>query len=70
MNKPKMILFDYGHTLLYEPDFDSLRGEEALFKHVKSNKNNLLPSQVNDFAQELFAEIGVERQIGIRSNSN
>ncbi|NLB40786.1 MAG: HAD family hydrolase, partial [Clostridiales bacterium] len=65
MNKPKMILFDYGHTLLYEPDFDSLRGEEALFKHVKSNKNNLLPSQVNDFAQELFAEIGTVREVNL-----
>ncbi len=60
-----MILFDYGHTLLYEPDFDSLRGEEALFKHVKSNKNNLLPSQVNDFAQELFAEIGTVREVNL-----
>ena len=65
MNKPKMILFDYGHTLLYEPDFDSLRGEEALFKHVKSNKNNLTPNQVNDFAQELFAEIGAVREVNL-----
>ncbi len=23
MNKPKMILFDYGGTLVYEPDFSS-----------------------------------------------
>ena len=39
MNKPKMIIFDYGNTLLYEPDFDFQRGEDALFKHVISNKN-------------------------------
>ena len=35
LNKPKMILFDYGHTLLYEPGFDTLRGVEAIFKYVK-----------------------------------
>ncbi len=42
-NKPKMILFDYGHTLLYEPGFDTSRGVEAIFKYVKSSKNNLKP---------------------------
>jgi len=33
MNKPKMIIFDYGHTLLYEPDFDFVRGEKEVYKH-------------------------------------
>lgn len=65
MNKPKMILFDYGNTLLYEPGFDTLRGEEALFKYVKSNKNNLTPRQVNDFSQKLFEKIGVVRGVGM-----
>ena len=26
MNYPRMIIFDYGHTLLYEPGWDSVRG--------------------------------------------
>jgi putative hydrolase of the HAD superfamily len=64
MRKPKMIIFDYGHTLLHEPDFDFLRGEEALFKYVKSNKNGLTPKQVFNFSQELFAQIGVVRELG------
>jgi len=64
MNKPKMIIFDYGNTLLYEPDFDLQRGEEALFKHVKSNKNRLTPKQVCDFSQELYERIGVVRELG------
>jgi putative hydrolase of the HAD superfamily len=46
--KPKMILFDYGHTLLYEPNFSLLRGNEALFEYIKNNKNGLTPKQVND----------------------
>lgn len=64
LNKPKMILFDYGHTLLYEPGFDTLRGVEAIFKYVKSNKNDLTPGQVNDFSQQLFAKIGAVRETG------
>lgn len=64
MKKPKMILFDYGHTLLYEPGFDFLRGEEALFKYIKSNKNGLTPKEVCDYSQELFARIGIVREMG------
>ncbi len=28
--KPKMIMFDYGNTLLCEPNVDFLRGEVAV----------------------------------------
>ena len=55
MQNPTMILFDYGHTLFYEPDSDFLRGEEELFKYIKSNKRGLTPKQVADFSAELFA---------------
>ncbi len=65
MKRPEMILFDYGHTLLYEPDFDMLRGEEALFQHVKTNKSNLTPKQVNEFSQMLFEKIGSARALGL-----
>ena len=65
MKKPKMILFDYGQTLFCEPGFDTLRGEEALFKYIKSNKNNLTPKQVNEFSKELFEKIGTVREIGL-----
>jgi putative hydrolase of the HAD superfamily len=64
MKKPKMILFDYGHTLLYEPGFDFLRGEEALFKYIKSNKKGLTPKQVYDFSHKLFEKNSVVREMG------
>lgn len=35
--KPKMILFDYGGTLLCEPEWNMLRGERAIFEHVTRN---------------------------------
>lgn len=61
---PEMIIFDYGHTLLYEPDFDTLRGEEALMKYVKSSKNNYTAEEINDFSQKLYKEIKEVRDIG------
>jgi putative hydrolase of the HAD superfamily len=65
MRIPKMILFDYGHTLLYETDYNFLRGEEALFDYVRSNKKELTPKQVCDFSQKLFEQIGVVRDLGM-----
>lgn len=43
MMRPKMILFDYGHTLLYEPSYDFLRGEIAAFRHVRENPRGVTP---------------------------
>jgi len=42
-SKPKMILFDYGGTLLREPDWDMLRGERAVFAHVAENPRGCTP---------------------------
>jgi len=65
MNTPKMILFDYGHTLLCEPGHDMLRGAEALYQHIKSNKHGLTPKQINDFSQELWlASLETVRETG------
>lgn len=64
MKKPKMILFDYGHTLLYEPGIDFLRGEEALFRYIKRNEKGLTPKRVYDFSQQLFKKIGAVRELG------
>lgn len=64
-NKPKMIIFDYGNTLLHEPDFDFLRGDTVLFDFIKSNPQGLTPEQVNRFSQELFEKIGVARSMGL-----
>ena len=64
MTHPKMILFDYGDTLICEPDFDTLRGEKALMDYVVANKHHLSAEEINDFAQELFARTGSARQNG------
>jgi len=54
MKKPKMIIFDYGHTLCYEPDFNSTRGNEAIMKHIVRNRNNLSASEISEFEHAFF----------------
>ncbi|MBQ8200803.1 MAG: HAD family hydrolase [Clostridia bacterium] len=54
MHKPRMILFDYAHTLLYEPETDFLRGEEAVFRHVKHNPRQITPQEAAALGTELF----------------
>ena len=54
MRQPKMILFDYAHTLAWEPDADFLRGEKAVFRHVKANPRGVTPEEASRFGTELF----------------
>lgn len=55
---PKMILFDYGHTLLYESDFSDTRGYEALMPYLIKNENNLTSSKIASEANRIFMDIG------------
>ena len=64
MRAPKMILFDYGHTLLYEPGFNGAMGNEALLRYATKNKNNLNASELQDFANKIFAQTGEVRSLG------
>jgi len=61
---PEMIIFDYGHTLLYEPGFDTLRGEKALLKYVKSCRKTYTAEEINGFAKTIFREISTVRSMG------
>lgn len=54
MHPPKMILFDYAHTLAWEPDADFLRGEKAVFAHVTGNPNQVTPEEAARLGTELF----------------
>ena len=54
MHPPKMILFDYAHTLAWEPDADFLRGERAAFAHVKDNPRLVTPEEAARLGTQLF----------------
>lgn len=56
MNTPKMIIFDYGGTILYEPDSDWLRPEFELFKHIVKNPHNKTPQEMFEFNGRIFNE--------------
>ena len=65
MRYPKMILFDYGHTLLYEPDWDSVRGNAELLKYAIKNPNNCTLEDVRKAAELIFGKhIESVRKIG------
>lgn len=69
MKRPKMIIFDYGHTLACEPEFNTLKGEEALVPYFKSNKNNFSPAEIIDFARSLYRQLGAAHKVGIELNA-
>ena len=64
MRGPSMILFDYGHTLLHEPDFDLFRGDQALFSHVTANPDGVGVEEFHAFGQSLFQSANACRQLG------
>lgn len=62
--QPKMILFDYGHTLCYPGDTDYLRGEYAVFGHVVENPRHITPEQAYEHGMRLFADAEPVRHAG------
>ncbi|MDR2656859.1 MAG: HAD family hydrolase [Oscillospiraceae bacterium] len=70
LKKPRMIMFDYGHTLLAELGFSSLRGMEAVMKYVTSNPLNLTVGQVNEFVEGLYEDISAQtKPVGLEINN-
>lgn len=65
MKYPRMIIFDYGHTLLYEPDWNTVRGNAELLKYMTKNPNNCTLEDVVKGAELILGEnIENVRRIG------
>jgi len=63
LRAPKMILFDYGQTLVGETEYDLLRGNEALMRCAVKNLRNLTPAQAHAFTEALWDRVcGAARQ--------
>jgi putative hydrolase of the HAD superfamily len=58
MNKPKMILFDYGQTLVFEERFDGIAGTKAVLDKCVSNPNNISAEDIQLLADEMNNDIG------------
>lgn len=65
MKTPKMIVFDYGHTLLYEPGWDSNRGRMELLKYMTKKPNNYTIEDIRQAVGLIFGEhVENARKIG------
>lgn len=64
MNRPKMIIFDYGHTLLYEPELDFIRGAEEVYKHIIKNPKQLTAEEISNFGTDLYLKFLECRKLG------
>ena len=58
MKMPKMILFDYGQTLIAEQKFDGVKGTAAVLEHATKNKYHLSAEQVQEKASAINKELG------------
>jgi len=58
MNKPKMILFDYGQTLVSQEQFDGIAGNKAVLEKCVINPNNISAEVIASLANEMNKEIG------------
>ncbi len=63
MKKPEMIIFDYGKTLLYEPDWNSERGNRELMKYITKNPHNCTLEDIAREIQTVFGEIEMVRDM-------
>jgi len=61
MNKPEMIIFDYGHTLLYQPNHNTSNGSKALYSYIKENPHNISFEEFDKTIIDIFAKIKAER---------
>ncbi len=55
---PKMVLFDYGQTLIAEKFFDGVKGTAAVLQYAVKNKYHLTAEQVQAKAEEINREFG------------
>lgn len=58
MKLPKMILFDYGQTLVAGRKFDGVKGTEAVLQYATKNRHHMTAEQVQAKANEINREFG------------
>lgn len=58
MKRPKMIMFDYGQTLVTQDGFDAEAGNKAVLKLAKKNPYQVSARVLQNLAKELSKDIG------------
>ena len=61
MEKPEMIIFDYGRTLIYQPNYNASNGNKAIYPYIDRNPRNISFEEYDRSNIELFEKIKKER---------
>ena len=69
MKRPKMIMFDYGQTLVTQDGFDAEAGNKAVLKLAKKNPYQVSAKILQELARELSKDIG-RYQPDVRNSTN
>lgn len=56
MKKPKMVLFDYGQTLICQEPYDSMKGFEAIQRYIIDNPMNITAKDMNELSYKIYKE--------------
>lgn len=54
---PEMIIFDHGHTLLYEPNFNMHNANKEIYKYISKNPRNISFEQFDTDVNNMFDDI-------------
>ena len=60
LSRPKMVVFDYGQTLLSEGSFDGVAGSRALMRYAQANPHGYTPQEVQAQAEAVNRDLGRE----------
>ncbi len=61
MKMPEMIIFDYGRTLIYQPNYNVSNGNKAIYPYIDRNLRNISFEEYDRSNMELFAKMKAER---------
>lgn len=62
MNRPKMVIFDAGRTLIDYVSVDTLKGVQALMPYIVSNPRNLTAEEINFITNRTFDHFEAARK--------
>ncbi len=68
LKRPRMIIFDYGDTLMWEEPFDGVKANIALQKYITKNKSKATPEEIDAFSFSLWKEMQKTREIEIETH--
>lgn len=57
MKKPEMIIFDYGHTLLYEPGHNRTNANREIYNYINKNSRNISFEEFDKSIMDIFGAI-------------